>query len=158
MTKKEFKPFEWMVLYHNINSDKIEQYNILKYREDDIKKMRKESENKKGFSEKLKRELMYYYWSKCEWEMIISKTEDNRIVLTPWCGCRNPDEVAIDVTDDNNFNWIGFADYILERKGRDNKAKIDVWDQIEFKYDVFLDYVWNYRFKYERKKNRRIIL
>ena len=152
MAKKEFKPFEWMVLYHNFNSDKIEQYNILKYREDDIKKIRKKCETKEEFAEKLRREMMYYYWSKCEWEMIITKTENNRIILTPWCGCRNPDEVAIDVTDDNNFDWIGFADYIIDHKGRNYNCKIDVFDQLQYRWQEFLNYVWNYRFKYQRKE------
>lgn len=152
MAKKEFKPFEWMVLYHNFNSDKIEQYNVLKYREDDIKKIRKKCKTKEEFSEKLKREMMYYYWSKCQWELIITKTEDNRIILTPWCGCKNPDEVAIDVTDDNNFDWIGFADKHIKKQVYDNEEKIDIYSQLTYVWDSFVDYCWNHRFKYERKK------
>ena len=152
IAKQEFKPLSWIVTYYDFNRNKISHYDVLKYRENDIKKMRKKCGTKEEFAEKLRREMMYYYWSKCEGDMIVSKTEDNRIILTPWCGCKNPDEVKIDVTDNNNFDWIGFADYILERKGRNNKAKIGVWDQIEFRYDVFLDYVWNYRFKYQRSK------
>ena len=152
MAKKEFKPFEWIVLYHNFNSDKIEQYNILKYREDDIKKMRKKFKTKEEFAEKLRREMMYYYWSRCEWEMIITKTEDNHIILTPWCGCKNPDEVAIDVTDNTDFDWIGFADKHIERQIYKNSAKVDVFDQLQYRWEEFVDYVWNYRFKYERKR------
>ena len=38
--KKGFKPLSWLVLYHNPNADKIEYYNILKYREEFIKKLK----------------------------------------------------------------------------------------------------------------------
>ena len=152
MAKKEFKPFEWMVLYHNFNSDKIEQYNVLKYREDDIKKMRKKCKTEEEFSEKLRREMMYYYWSKCEWEMIITKTENNRIILTPWCGCKSPDEVAIDITNNTDFDWVGFADKHIKEQVCQNSAKIDVFDQLQYRWDEFVDYVWNYRFKYQRKE------
>lgn len=152
MAKKEFKPFVWMVLYHNFNSGKIEQYNVLKYRENDIKKIRKKCETKEEFAEKLRREMMYYYWSKCEWEMILTKTEDNRIILTPWCGCKNPEEVKIDVTDNTDFDWIGFADKHIKEQVYQNIAKIDVFDQLQYRWDEFVDYVWNYHFKYQRKR------
>ena len=152
MDKKEFKPLSWIVDYYDFNRNKISYHDVLKYREDGIKKMRKKCETKEEFAEKLRREMMYYYWSKCEWEMIITKTEDNHIILTPWCGCKNPDEVAIDVTDNTDFDWNGFADKHIKRQIYKNSAKIDVWDQIEHRWKEFVDYVWNYHFKYQRKR------
>ena len=152
MAKQELKPLSWIVTYYDFNRNKISYYDVLKYRKNDIKKMRKKCKTKEEFSSMLRSEMMYSFWSKCEWELILTKTEDNHIILTPWCGCKNPDEVAINVTNRTDFNWGGFADYILERKGRDDKAKIDVWDQIEYRWEEFLDYVWNYHFKYQRKR------
>lgn len=152
MTKKEFKPFEWNVMNYDCNRNVIKEYNILAHKEDTIKKMRKQHKTKEEFSDNLKRELKWQYWSRSEYELILIKTEDNCIVLTPWCGCRNPDEVKINVTDNTDFDWVGFADKHIERQIYKNSAKIDVWDQISWRYDEFLDYVWNYRFKYERKR------
>ena len=152
MEKKEFKPFIWNVMNYDCNRNVIKEYNILAYKEDPIKKMRKQYSTKEEFSDNLKRELKWQYWSRSEYELILTKTEDNRIILTPWCGCKNPDEVAIDVTDNTDFDWNGFADKHIKRQIYKNSAKIDVWDQIEHRWKEFVDYVWNYHFKYQRKR------
>ena len=47
--KERFKPLSWLVLYHNPNAEKIEYYNVLKYREDSIKKLKKKCDNKEDF-------------------------------------------------------------------------------------------------------------
>ena len=39
--KKEVKPFSWIVKIFDCNAQKIKDYDILKYREDDIKKLKK---------------------------------------------------------------------------------------------------------------------
>ena len=95
--KKEVKPFSWIVKNFDCNAQKIKDYDILKYREDDIKKLKKKCATKEEFAEALRRECMYRFWSKAEWELIIECTEDSRVILRPWCGCYNPDEVKIDV-------------------------------------------------------------
>ena len=98
------------VKYYNCNANKIEDYDVLKRRESDIKKLKKKCATKKEFSESLRSEFMWRFWSKAEWELIITKEEGGRIILSPWCGCSNPDSVAIDVTNDTSFDWSSFAD------------------------------------------------
>lgn len=142
----------WLVTNYDINANKIRDYDILKYREDNIKKLKKKCETKEEFVDALKRELKWQYWSCSECELILTLTGDNRIILSPWCGCRNPEEVAIDVTDRTDFDWHGFIETYMPIKGHDNSIKIDIWDQIEFQFDEFVDYCWNHRFKYERKR------
>ena len=95
---------------------------------------------------------MYRFWSKAEWELIIECIEDSRVILRPWCGCYNPDEVKIDVTDDTSFDWQGFAAKHIKKQIFKNKAKIDVWDQIEYRWDEFVEYVWEYHHKWQRSK------
>lgn len=138
---------EWNVYYYNFNKDKIETYNILKHGSFNVytKKAIKKYKTKEEFVEQLRRELMYYFWSKSEWELIIEITEDNHVFLIPWCGCRNPEEVKIDVTDDTSFDWRGFADKHIERQIYGNKAKIDVYDQVMFNWELFADYAWDNR-------------
>ena len=69
---------EWYVYYHDSNAQRIIKWNIFNYgsfkKEVDV--LLKEEISKEAFSERLKREAMYYFWSKCEYE----------IILSPWTG------------------------------------------------------------------------
>ena len=146
---------EWIVYNFNINAQKIESYNIFKhwsFREY-AKKAAKKLKTKEEFAEQLKSELRYYFWSKCEHELIVEITEDNRIFLNPWVGCREPEKVRIDVTDDASFDWKGFAEKHTERQIYGNEAKIDVFDQVDYRLDEFVEYAWNNR-KELLKENR----
>lgn len=149
--KQELKPMSWVVKNYDININVIKDYDVLKYREDYIKKLKKKCATKSEFAEILKREFRAHYWARCEYELIIKRTEDGRIWLYPWCGCRNPEDVKVDVTDDTSFDWKSFADkYIDTRYG--NEEKIDIWTQLEYVWDDFVDYVWNYHHKWQRTK------
>jgi len=51
--------------------------------------------------------MMYYYWSKSEWEIIIG----------PWCGGNNTKEIKVDVYEQVLNNWDIFLEYVWnERK------------------------------------------
>ena len=130
----------------------IENVDILKYREDDIRKFKKECSTKDEFAERLRREFMWRYWSKAEYELIITRTKEGRILLTPWCGCREPDKATVDVTDDKQLDWSAFADHHIRKQIFETQAKIDVYDQIMFddRFDKLVDTLWTTRLKYER--------
>lgn len=136
---------KWNVFYYDINRNKITNYNIFRHSRFNkyVEKAFETSKTKEEFAETLRRELMYYFWSKTEWELVIELNEDNHIFLIPWCGCRNPEETKIDVTNDTSFDWSGFAKKHIKRQIYKNEAKIDVYDQIEYVWDNFLEYVWN---------------
>lgn len=140
--KKEFDCLTWLVSYYDYNANKIEYYNVLKYREDFIKKLKKNCDTKEEFAEKMRREMMYYYWSKCEWELVIEIDDNDRVWLNPWVGCRNPEDVRIDVTDREDFDWRGFAELHISKQIYKNKAKIDVFNQLEWRWTEFVDYCW----------------
>ena len=148
--KKEFKPLSWLVKNFDCNKQVIEDYDVLKYREDMIKKLKKKCQTKEEFSKALQLEFRCQFWSRCEYELIIEFTEDERVILKPWCGCRD-ENYAIDITCDISFNWYSFARKYIGKQVYRNKAKIDVWDQLEFQWSNFVDYVWNYHHKYQRK-------
>lgn len=140
---------KWEVKYHNFNRDEIETINILSHAEDTIKKLKKKSKSKEEFDELLNREISWRYWAKCEWEIIITKDAD-RIYLSPWVGSKsNP---TIDVTDDSSFDWKAFADLHISKQIYKDKAKIDVYDQLKFRWSDFVDYCWNYHHKWWRYK------
>jgi hypothetical protein len=87
---------------------------------------------------------------------MILYVENNRVYLEPWCGTFK--EGRIDITDDNTLDWPVFAQKMLdERAWRDKEnnrdyVKFDVYDQLKFKFDELIDFVWNYRHKYQRTK------
>lgn len=152
--KTEFKPLSWKVKNFDCNADKIEDYDILKYREDFIKKLKKKCETKEEFSKKMCREMMWSYWSKAEYELIIRLTDDGRVVLLPWCGSRDPEGEAVDVTEDTTFDWRGFATENIGKSIYKNEAKIDIYSQLEYRWKEFVDYCWHTRLKYERKDSK----
>ena len=150
--KQEFKPLTWKVKNYLINKNEIWDYDVLEYREDQIKKLKKKCPTKEEFAEKMQREMMWQYWSRCEYEVIIEVDDDNHVWLSPWVGCRNPKSVKIDVADDESFDWHNFAEYHIGKQVYKNKAKIDVYDQLQWRWDEFIDYCWNYRHKWQRRK------
>lgn len=154
--KQKFKPLSWKVKNFDCNKQAVIDYNILEYREDQIKKFKKKSATKEEFTEKLRREFQYIYWSRSEYELIVSTDENDRIWLTPWVGCREPEKVKIDVTDDKNFDWRSFAEVHIKKQIYDNRAKVDIFDQLMFagQFEKLVDYLWYTRLKYERKNEK----
>ena len=137
----------------NPNRQVIEDWDVLHYREDEIKKLKKKCATRTEFAEKLRTVFMWRYWSKAEHELIVSKTEDGRVLLMPWCGCYADKKATIDVTDDyTQLDWGAFADYHINKQTFKNEAKIDVYDQIMFgdRFEKLVDTLWTTRFKYER--------
>ena len=104
---------EWNVFYHDFNKQKIVVFNIFEHWRfnDDVKKSLKKFDNKEEFAERLKRDLLYYFWSKCEYE----------IVITSWCGGRNTKDIKIDVYDQVMNNWDIFVDYVWSNKKQQRK-------------------------------------
>ena len=139
--------FSWLVMHYNFNTNKIEPYDVLKYRVDWMKKLKKMSKDINEFSYLLGREMMWRYWSRAEHELILEKC-NHELWLKPWCGCHNPEEVKIDVSNDEF--WQEFAKQY--DNWWDNEAKIDIYDQLKFKWSEFVDYCWNTHLPYERRR------
>lgn len=92
---------EWYVYYHDSNKQEIIKWNIFNHGsfKKEVGVLLRERIDKDDFSEKLKREAMYYFWSKCEYE----------IILSPWT--RRADDIKIDVYDQIMMNFDRFVDY-----------------------------------------------
>ena len=125
----------WNVYREDINSHKIEVYNIFHHYsfEQSVKKLMKKKLSKKDFSEALRREVMYYFWSKSEHEITI---------------CSSPTYVEKDKVDaliDEREKYIRdngrypYVSYVSLRSAE----KIDVADQVRLNWDVFVDYVYS---------------
>ena len=148
--RKETGTISHVVKNFDCNMQKIIDYDVLKHREGFIKKLKKESATKEEFAEALRRNFMSTFWMRAEWELIIRLTNDGRVLLLPWCGCHNPEEAAIDVTDDASFNWKKFAEYHISKQIYKDEAKIDVYSQLQFVWDELVTYLWTTKLKWER--------
>ena len=137
VTKEKSQKMQWNVLYENVNSRQIEELNIFKYGSfaKDVEKLLKQGLSKKNFVEKLKKTVQYYFWSKAEYE----------VVVTSW-------PVYIDAEELDRIN-SEYEEY-NEKRGRypyivnidpNVGRKIDIYQQVMFNFDVFCDYVWSYK-------------
>ena len=104
---------EWNVYCDDFNERKIRIFNVFNHHGviEDLKKFVKKYKTKEEFCEHLRTTIMYYYWSKCEWE----------IVLTSFPERQDYTEEKIDVYDQLMLNWDKFCDYVWDNKSLINK-------------------------------------
>lgn len=121
---------------YNFNSKKIEKYNIFSHYNflNAVKDLKKKKLSKEEFAEELYRELMYYFWCKCEHE----------IVLTTF-----PPYIKGDELDRLNCKYVEFAQNNNDRTpkilsvGLETEVKVDVYSQVMLNWHIFLDYVYS---------------
>ena len=108
----------WNAYYEDFNGRRISTFNIFEHTAffDGCVKAAKKCTTKEDFSEMVRREMMYYFWSKCEWE----------IILTSWPPTRpevNFRDEKIDVYDQVRLNWDVFIDWLWENRKELKKKK-----------------------------------
>jgi len=98
--------------------DGFEPYNVFshwRFLEDTQENLKKNKDDKAAFEERLKLDAMYYFWSKCEWEIIVSA----------WPPNENVPEEKIDVYDQLKMNWNIFVDYVWNHRKEICRIKYD---------------------------------
>lgn len=100
---------EWYVYVGDFNSRRIEPKNIFEhwgFYKECQRSLKKHGESKEDFLEDVRGWLMYYFWSKCEWE----------IILNHWPPHDDKEAIKIDVYDQVKLNWDRFTEYLWENK------------------------------------------
>ena len=109
------KALEWNVYIENVNANRIEVYNVFKHGGflKHCKEALSEWMYNFGFpddmgrlAEDIRVTAQYYFWSKCEWE----------IILQSWPTRQDFREEKIDVYDQVRLNWDAFLDYLWENR------------------------------------------
>lgn len=113
-------PLVWNVFYGPWNG-KVEQHNVFEHNGfwGDLvkayKKCKREKETPEArakFEETVRRDLMYYYWSKCEWEVVVSHwpphIEDEKRFAEK--------SIKVDVYDQIEMNWDHFIEYVWSNR------------------------------------------
>ena len=100
------KNLHWNVFIEDFNARKIIPYDIFKHRgfSEDLKAANRKFKNNKDFLEEVEALLQYYFWSKCEYEVIVGSL------------FANGNSSKIDAFDQIKMNWDRFADYLLENR------------------------------------------
>ena len=123
----------YYVYVENINKHKIEKYNVLNdgIIEELLKHVDKFSD-KKQFAEALEQIIMYHYWSRSEWE----------IILTDWPPHMKTEELSkLNSEVDKYQKDYGHDPYSIT-VNLSTAEKIDVYDQVMMNWNIFLDYAW----------------
>lgn len=96
----------WDVYNYNVNAGRIEKYNIFNHSgfHSEFLKLKARRLPKDAFEYELERLIMYYFWSKVEYEIIIS-------------GLFSGDARGqkIDIYNQIKMNWQAFVDYCIGR-------------------------------------------
>ena len=95
---------KWNVFYHNMTTRKIVQFNIFDHSRfcRNVQELLKDFDDKEEFAKQLKSELMYNFWCKSEYEVIIS----------PWCFDYDKSNIKVDIYSQVMLNWEIFVDYV----------------------------------------------
>lgn len=106
LTERDVASMKWNVIYNDINSKKMSVFNIFDHSgfyKDVLKAMERHTDNKESFAADVKSSLMYYFWSKYEWEILIS----------PWPEMER-ETAKVDVYWQVMNNWEQFIDYVWD--------------------------------------------
>lgn len=142
---------KWNVYYYSINQDEIKCFNIFdhgRFLEDVVKNLKKRYK-KEEFKEKFRRDVMYYFWSKSEWELVIDveQTEKKEFNFEEFANKVKKLSRSSKVTE-REFNeflcmsllpsceitlkpWIGRESIVREAKSQDFfMCNLDVYSEI----------------------------
>ena len=99
--EKRMKP-EWNVFVENINAGRIETYNIFDHSgfRRECSELLMAVHDKEIFREKMKSSLQYFFWAKCEWEVVVTSLTGEKA------------KIKIDVFKQVMMNYDSFVDYV----------------------------------------------
>jgi hypothetical protein len=108
---------KWYVFVENFNKKQIEVYNIFDhhlFKKDCDEAWAKYKNDFFEFEKAVRRILKYYFWCKCEWEIILSDFPPSK----------NFNDKKIDVFTQVEINWDNFISYLIEYYWKDYVSNI----------------------------------
>ena len=88
--------------------------------------------SKEEFAAELRKKLMYQYWSRSEYEVVVTS-------WPPYIKVENIEEMKSEVEKHNSeYNWkqVRISPTLTVAK------KIDVFEQLNMNWEQFINYVW----------------
>lgn len=117
------------------HNDKIEIHNIFEHVRfmNDLVQIKKYTDFEK-FEKEVDLSLMYYYWSKCEWEVVVTS-------FPPYINNEELEKL-IRERDECIKN---FGRFIRTYTNLETTEKVDVYKQVRMNWKPFINYLWNNR-------------
>lgn len=150
----------WNVYVSNFNSGEIRLYNVFHhygFYDDCVKAKKKFKDDREAFAKEVRSSLMYYFWSKCEWEIILNHWPDGEVYemrrdMTAGKLCDAMRGIGIEypnarISEDRE---VSVRVYLKHNRFKDEK--IDVYSQVMANWDIFIDYLWNNRAQLKARK------
>lgn len=124
----------WNVLREDFNKGTIEYYDIFKegHWQETIESLMRSCNSKEEFAVELRKKLMYQYWSRSEYEIVVTS-------WPPYIKVENIDEMKSEIERHNSeYNWeqVRISPTLTVAK------KIDVFEQLNMNWEQFINYVW----------------
>ena len=124
---------KWYVYRENFNKKTIEKFNIItKDFIDKFKQWKKDYVTKESVAAQIESYLMYYYWSKSEYEIVLTS-------FPPYIKCEEL-HYLIKRRDKHFEEWEDYPNVLIPQLTVEEK--IDIYDQVMLNWDAFIDYVW----------------
>lgn len=147
----------WNVYIGDFNSGEIKEWNVFNhwaFYDDCVKAKKKFKKDKEAFAKEIRSSLMYYFWSKCEWEIILDHWPSGehynmRKIFTleeMHNDLKYPEDKLLGAPDRR------FQVRVFPEHNRYKVKKIDVYDQVMNNWERFIDYLWENRDKLKEKK------
>ena len=141
---KTTKELIYNVYFEDFNARQIVTYNIFRHSafyEALINTKKKYKEDFEGFADAVKKALMHCFWSKSEYE----------IILTSWPPYVEADAIdkVVKERDEHIKQYNNFYRNIIKLEVAE---KVDIYDQVLLNWDIFIEYLWNHRDLIRAKK------
>ncbi len=123
------------VYIEDFNNKDIIKYNIFDhyyFYNDLVKHKKKYGKEFNEFSNAVKKSLSYYFWSKSEYE----------IVLTSWPPYVESEEIDRLVKEREEHNKKYSSIFIRDTVKLTVGEKVDIYGQIMMNWDIFIKYIW----------------
>lgn len=134
----------WNVYKISCSTQKLGVFNVFEHDSFycNIRKLLKMNISKENFAEQLRREAQYY-WSKTEWECIITSNQ-------PYIDCKELQRI---ISECNLQRKNANSPFRRAHVNLSNSDKIDVYAQLCANWDEFVDYVWSHAKSKKAPKN-----
>ena len=128
---------EWNVFKKDWNSKKIETFNIFNHSRfyEDVKRALKNFDSKKEFEEEVKKSLMWCYWCKSEYEIVITSWSPH-ITIQELDRLNTEREKTL-----REYSKDPYRLYVNPEVGE----KVDIYSQVMLNWNIFGDYVWSHK-------------
>lgn len=103
---------KWYVFRYNVNARTIENFNVFDHgsfkRDVDQLRRRRRTITYEYFSEELRKFAQYYFWSRCEYE----------VVIQGWPPSHSDVDRKVDIFEQLQLNWDTFVKYVYNYDGK----------------------------------------